>query len=128
MPAPEIHIRNFKAIVMMLILAFSLSPCSLKRDLLDIFDIQYVSALNKVKTTNPVQSYTCDSETQGSSYRTTTSKSSLKSKDNKFFTALNSTPYPQKGSPVSQNNYSGHSTGNNPPKYILFKRLKLHLA
>ncbi|MEK9551462.1 hypothetical protein, partial [Bacillus cereus] len=26
------------------------------------------------------------------------------------------------------NAYSGHSTGNSPPKYILFKRLKLSLV
>lgn len=128
MPSPEIHIRHFKAIILMLVLAFSLSPCSLKRDLLDIFDIQYVSALNKVKTTNSVQSYSCDSETQSTSHCISTSKNSLKSKENIFFTALNRTPYPQNGSRVSQNNYSGHSTGNSPPKYILFKRLKLHLS
>ena len=38
---------------MMLVVAFSLSPCSLKRDVLEVFDIQHISTLNKVKTTAP---------------------------------------------------------------------------
>ncbi|PQA90662.1 hypothetical protein B0A69_20255 [Chryseobacterium shigense] len=128
MPAPEIHIRHFKAIILMLVLAFSLSPCSLKRDLLDIFDIQYVSALNKVKTTTSVQTYTCDSVTESSSNTSSVSKSILKFKDKRLFTSLNAGAYPRETNIISQNNYSGHSTENSPPKYILFKRLKLHLV
>ncbi|MCT2406035.1 hypothetical protein NZD88_00525 [Chryseobacterium antibioticum] len=122
------HIKIYKTIVMMLVMVFSLSPCSLKRDLLGIFDIQYITALNKVKTTTSAQTYACDSVTESSSNRSSVSKNSLKSKENKHFTALNAVPSPHEGAIIFQNKYSGHSTGNSPPKYILFKRLKLHLV
>ncbi|MDN5395861.1 MAG: hypothetical protein L0G39_08220 [Chryseobacterium sp.] len=122
------HIKIYKAIVMMLVVVFSLSPCSLKRDLLGIFDIQYITALNKVKTTASAQTYVCDSVTESSSNRASVSKNSLKSKKNKYFTALNAVPSPHEEAMLFQNKYSGHSTGNSPPKYILFKRLKLHLV
>jgi hypothetical protein len=51
MPIPETHMKYHKALIMMLILVFSLSPCSVKRDFLGIFDIQHISGLNKVKVT-----------------------------------------------------------------------------
>ncbi|MDH6250408.1 hypothetical protein M2347_000135 [Chryseobacterium sp. H1D6B] len=110
---------------MMLVVVFSLSPCSLKRELLAIFDIQYISSLNKVKTTSP-QTYTCDSVNESSSNRISISKNSLKSKENKYFISFDALSHPKENT-ISQNNYSGYSTGNSPPKYILFKRLKLNL-
>lgn len=119
-------LKTYKAIVMMLVVVFSLSPCSLKRDLLSILDIQYISGLNKVKTTIGEASV-CNLSTESSSNRGSVSKNSLKSKENKYFTALDAAIYSQKGKVISQNKYSGHSTGNSPPKYILFKRLKLDL-
>lgn len=126
MQALQIHMKNYRAFFMMLILSFSLSPCSVKRDLLSILDIQYISGLNKVKTTIGEASV-CDLSTESSSNKGSISKNSLKSKENKYFTALDAAIYPQKGKVISQNKYSGQSTGNSPPKYILFKRLKLDL-
>ncbi|MCT2561717.1 hypothetical protein [Chryseobacterium herbae] len=118
--------KNYKALIMMLILAFSLSPCSVKRDLLGIFDVQYISGLNKVKTTDSVQSYSCDSATERFSGRASASKSVLKSKEKKYFT--DTTRLPEETIIRFQNKYSGTTTGNSPPKYILFKRLKLHVV
>ncbi|WP_223605826.1 hypothetical protein [Chryseobacterium sp. OSA05B] len=118
--------KNYKALIMMLILVFSLSPCSVKRDLLSIFDIQYISGLNKVKITDSVQSYACDSVTERSSSQVSASKSILKSKEHKYFT--DTVPSPEEGKIRFQNKYSGTTTGNSPPKYILFKRLKLHVV
>ncbi|KFF18698.1 hypothetical protein IW22_18540 [Chryseobacterium sp. JM1] len=117
--------KNYKALIMMLILAFSLSPCSVKRDLLNIFDVQYISGLNKVKITDSVQSYSCDSVTERFSARASASKSVLKSKGTHYFT--DTVPSPEEGKIRFQNKYSGTTTGNSPPKYILFKRLKLHV-
>jgi hypothetical protein len=51
----------------MLILVFSLSPCSVKRNVLDIFDIQYISGLNKVKAITGL-SLNCDTSATSSKY------------------------------------------------------------
>nr|WP_315029670.1 hypothetical protein [uncultured Chryseobacterium sp.] len=116
--------KTYKAIITMLILVFSLSPCSVKRNILDIFDVQYISGLNKVKTTS-VSSINCDINSTTSS-KVSASKTGITLKDNKFFswnTIANSSK-----KDLLLNEYSGHTTGNSPPKYILFKRLKLNLV
>ncbi|KFF75558.1 hypothetical protein HX13_05350 [Chryseobacterium sp. P1-3] len=125
MPGTSIHIRTYKAIITMLILAFSLSPCSLKRDLLDIFDIQYISGLNKVKTTTGL-SLTCDTPTTSSTV--TISKAKAKYKYKGSLPDLNATVKNIEEENLNFNKYSGRSTGNSPPKYILYKRLKLNLV
>jgi hypothetical protein len=51
MSHPRSHNGLYKAVTILLLLVFSLSPCSVKRDLLNIFDIEYIGTLNKVKTT-----------------------------------------------------------------------------
>lgn len=109
----------------MLILAFSLSPCSVKRNVLDIFDIQYISGLNKIKTTSSL-SFSCDAASASSGI------SALKNKIQKRYRDSFPGFYSGTGNPVEENisfnEYSGYSTGNSPPKYILFKRLKLNLV
>lgn len=109
----------------MLVVVFSLSPCSVKRDLLGIFDIQHISSLNKIKTTaNP--GFNCDSSTELSSRRIVNSKADFRSIEVFSFTSNLSSYFPE--NTIAHNNYSGTTTGNSPPKYILFKRLKLHLV
>ncbi|WP_431612426.1 hypothetical protein [Chryseobacterium sp. 'Rf worker isolate 10'] len=117
--------KTYKAIITMLILAFSLSPCSVKRNVLDIFDIQYISGLNKIKTTSSL-SFSCDAASASSGI------SALKNKIQKRYRYSFPGFYSGTGNPVEENisfnEYSGYSTGNSPPKYILFKRLKLNLV
>jgi len=121
----KIHMKTYKAIIMMLILAFSLSPCSVKRNVLDIFDIQYISGLNKVKTTSNLAS-SCDFTSIFS--KISVSKTVIKAKHcNAFLDFTGSVKNIQEGN-LTFNDYSGHTTGNSPPKYILFKRLKLNLV
>lgn len=121
----KIHMKTYKAIIMMLILAFSLSPCSVKRNVLDIFDIQYISGLNKVKTTSNLIS-SCDFTSISS--KISVSKTVIKAKhSNAFLDFTASVKNIQEGN-LTFNDYSGHTTGNSPPKYILFKRLKLNLV
>lgn len=121
----KIHMKTYKAIIMMLILAFSLSPCSVKRNVLDIFDIQYISGLNKVKTTSNLIS-SCDFTSISS--KISVSKTVIKAKhSNAFLDFTGSVKNIQEGN-LTFNDYSGHTTENSPPKYILFKRLKLNLV
>jgi hypothetical protein len=118
----KIHMKTYKAIITMLILVFSLSPCSVKRNVLDIFDVQYISGLNKVKTTSTT-SVSCDFNSANSS-RISVLKASVKLKEREYFS---STSIVKSNRKAFFNEYSGYTTGNSPPKYILFKRLKLYL-
>lgn len=126
MPAIQTHMRTYKAFIMMLVLAFSLSPCSVKRDVLGVFDIQYFSGLNKVKTTTGTVSF-CDASAERSSFAKTFSKKAQQLKNKLTF--LSSDAFYNLGNvKTTFNRYSGTTSGNSPPKYILFKRLKLHMA
>lgn len=120
----KVHMKTYKAIITMLILVFSLSPCSVKRNVLDIFDIQYISGLNKVKTTSGL-SQNCD--IANTSSKTSVSKTEAKVKYKKFLFGFDATAKNIGEEKIFFNEYSGHTTGNSPPKYILFKRLKLSM-
>ncbi|WP_129039449.1 hypothetical protein [Chryseobacterium sp. CH21] len=74
--------KTYKAIITMLVLVFSLSPCSVKRNVLDIFDIQYISGLNKVKTTSSL-SFSCDAAS--ASLGTSVSKIKFRTNTKIFF-------------------------------------------
>ncbi|WP_133121684.1 hypothetical protein [Chryseobacterium sp. PMSZPI] len=118
------HMKTYKAIIMMLVLVFSLSPCSVKRDVLDIFDIQYISGLNKVKATSGF-SVSCDANSNTSSgISISKAETKLKNKDFLYVKLIVKSPKKK----TFLNEYSGHTTGNSPPKYILFKRLKLSMV
>lgn len=125
MPHSGLHMKTYKAVITMLILVFSLSPCSVKRNVLDIFDIQYISGLNKVKITSSL-STSCD--TASASTRVSVSKANIRKQHKDSFSNFYSSAGVLADEKISFNEYSGHSTGNSPPKYILFKRLKLNLA
>lgn len=115
--------KNYRVFVMMLILAFSLSPCSVKRDFLGIFDIQHLSGLNKVKITNGA---VCESFSETSSAQRIFTKAAARLNNKGFSSASNpSLNFGERR--IGFKTYPGHTSGNSPPKYILFKRLKLHL-
>ncbi|MET3536234.1 hypothetical protein [Chryseobacterium limigenitum] len=125
MPITRTYINFYKTIVVILLLAFSLSPCSVKRDVLGIFDIQHLSTLNKVKTTvSPTAN--CDTVHHNFSSKTSISKADFKFNE-VFSFKLNSVLNFSEDT-VSQNKYSGTTSGNSPPKYILFKQLRLNLV
>lgn len=122
----KIHKKISKTIITMFVLVFSLSPCSVKRDLLGIFDIEYINSFNKVKVTAS-QSFSCDSATETSSGRTILSKAnSLSGRDFPF--QSNSILNFPKEVKTSSTPHSGATSGNSPPKYILFKQLKLNVV
>lgn len=122
----KIHKKISKAVITLFVLVFSLSPCSVKRDLLGIFDIEYISSFNKVKVTAG-QTFNCDSSTETSSGRIVLSKVNSRSgKDFPF--KLNSLLNFSKEDQSFNKSYSGAASGNSPPKYILFKQLKLNVA
>ncbi|CAD0220256.1 hypothetical protein KYG33_08370 [Chryseobacterium sp. D764] len=125
MPHSGLHMKTYKAVITMLVLVFSLSPCSVKRNVLDIFDIQYISGLNKVKITSSLSS-SCDAAS--ASAGVSVSKANIQGQYKDSFSNFYSSAEVSAEEKIFFNEYSGHSTGNSPPKYILFKRLKLNLV
>ncbi|WP_228458620.1 hypothetical protein [Chryseobacterium aureum] len=125
MSPSSIHMKTYKAVITVFILLFSLSPCSVKRNVLDIFDIQYISGLNKVKTTSSLIT-SCD--TASASSEISASKNKVQKLEKNYFPGFYSVTKNSFEKKVVFNDYSGHSTGSSPPKYILFKRLKLNLV
>ncbi|KFF29424.1 hypothetical protein IQ37_05225 [Chryseobacterium piperi] len=121
----KIHMKIYKTIITVLVLIFSLSPCSIKRNLLDIFDIEYINTFNKVKIT--YQASGCSGSTEFKSTKTIVSKGDLKSDHHPFSFRIPAFCFSTEGQ-KSLNNYSGYTSGNSPPKYILFKRLKISMA
>lgn len=119
----KIYIKTYKAVILMLILVFSLSPCHVKRDVLDLFDIEYISGLNKVRATNGFSLH-CD--TSVASSKILLSKAKVKYEGSLLKLSIVSKNTEKKSIFFSE--YSGYTTGSGPPKYILFKRLKLNLV
>lgn len=109
---------------MMLVVAFSLSPCSLKREVLGIFAIQHISSLNKVKTT-ALSFSSC--QTISSSAKISFLKADFKFKNDLFSDISQSANCYSENKTFALKNYSGNTSGNSPPKYILFKQLKLDM-
>lgn len=119
------YLNFYKTIVVILLLAFSLSPCSVKRDLLGVFDIQHLSTLNKVKTTVSPKA-NCDFAHHNFSSKTSVLKADFKF--NEVFSFKLSSVLHFSEDIIFQNKYSGATSGNSPPKYILFKQLRLNLV
>ncbi len=124
MSGKEIHIKKFRHIVLMWLVLFSLSPCTVKEALFHSVNTDYAKPLNKSKTTTPTSS--CSYSSTENLQISVVKKSEISKQiepvnffDNPFFTILSATVY---------NEYSKTSSGNSPPKYILYKRLKIDIA
>jgi len=116
------YIGYSKSILIVLMILFSLAPCSLKEAVVSI-DVSYTKPLNKSRSASPfsschpIQAY----------------KDSSSAKVKRQVVAIHGTDdlssYNVHRFVVGNidNNYSGITSGNSPPKYILFKRLKIDL-
>jgi|SRR5690606_28777716 len=118
------HIKYLKHIISMLFLLFSLSPCTVKEALFKSVSTDYAKPLNKSKTTIPTSS--CFHSSTKNLQISVVEKSEISKQiepvnffDNPFFSILSAKVY---------NKYSKTSSGTSPPKYILYKRLKIDLA
>lgn len=124
MPKTGSHINNFRRVVLMCFVLFSLSPCTVKKALFTSANADYAKPLNKSRTITPTNS--C-SYSQNESQQISIVKKSKVNKqiepvgvfDNQHFAVY---------SVIICNNYSNTTSGNSPPKYILFKRLKIDIV
>ena len=118
------YIKNFRRIILMWFVLFSLSPCTVKEVFFTSINIDYSKPLNKSKTTT--QTSSC-AYSQNESQQISVVK---KSKINKQIEPVDFThnQYFAVHSVKIDNDYSKTSSGNSPPKYILYKRLKIDIA
>lgn len=124
MTKKESHIKNFRHTVLMWFVLFSLSPCTVKEALSQVVSTDYAKPLNKSKTFAPTTScsYSQNDNQQISVVKKAKINKEIESDqvvNNSCFVVLSSKGY---------NDYSKTSSGNSPPKYILYKRLKIDIA
>jgi len=124
MTKKESHIKKIRHIVLMWFVLFSLSPCTVKEALSQVVSTDYAKPLNKSKTIAPTSS--CSYSQNDNQQISVVKKAKIYKEiepvqvvNNLCFTVLSSKVY---------NDYSKTSSGNSPPKYILYKRLKIDIA
>lgn len=118
------HIRNMRHIVLMWFILFALSPCVVKGVLFSVADAGYSKPLKKSKTTAPTSScqYSQNDNQQISVVKQSDTNKEIEpyNVSGKLFFVVRSTKIKDK--------YSNTYSGDSPPKYILYKRLKLDVA
>lgn len=126
MPVLQVHTRQWKSILAMLVILFALAPCSLKESLYTLVDVELGKPLNKSRATI-FQADSCTSFVHASSQNHKDIKSPQKLLPLSY-SGLDSGVVCQ---PVSGNLNGSHwsnFTHGNPPKYILFRQLKINMV
>ena len=117
----KLNINPIKSIFLMLMVLYSFTPCSIKTVLFDAVDATYAKPISKSASTS--QNSNCQDFSSV--------KQNGKSIGELQYANANWTPTAEafsteivKLQPISRE-YSGKTSGNSPPMYILFKRLKI---
>lgn len=119
------HISHSRSILIMLVVLFSLSPCSVKESVYQIFGTEYQRPVNKTKTTPSFQN-TCQLQVFSAGQDIKISKISdfdlvnLADQSFHFFIAVDLIGHPHKRSEFT--------VRSGPLLFILYKRLKLGLS
>jgi len=123
MDRSERNISKAKHILLVCFALLALSPCIVKETVYGLVAEEYQKPLNKSRTT--VQTVSCQFFQQG--VETSISKEQKVTAEIDFsgFVSLPIFNIPQPGFTGSD---SKTFSGNSPPKYILYKRLKLDIA
>lgn len=114
-------IRN---VFLTLFVFFALTPCAVNKVLFTVVESEYSQPLNKSRTTLPANSceFSQNEFRQSSAAKKSEIKKRIKPVD---------FPVTKKFSArilMRQKGYSKAFSGNSPPKYILYKRLKIDLV
>ena len=113
-----------KHILLMWFALFALSPCVVKEVLFSVANAEYSKPLNKSKTITPTNS--CQ-YSQNDNQRISVVKQSDTNKEIEPFDVSENLFFVVRSTKINSK-YSKTSSGNSPPKYILYKRLKLDVA
>lgn len=115
-------IRNTKHFVLMWFVLFAFSPCVVKEALFSTVNIAYTQPLNKSKTTSPADA--CQSMQRAASQVSVPQRLNI-TKGSESATGHRDVVV----RPVYENlAHTNAYTGNAPPKYILYKRLRLDVV
>lgn len=116
-----------RSVLWVLAVLFSLSPCPVKETVLGIAGQEYNSPLNKAKATaNPVNN--CGEFNASVDREAAVSKQDFKSIENEFQESFAWNNCDGWYHSKFRYTYSEHTARKALPKYILFKRLKIHLV
>lgn len=103
---------------------FALSPCVVKEAIFNVVNAEYSQPLNKSKTTAPTNS--CQ-YSQNDKQQVSVVKQSKINKQTEPAEVAKNLFFVVRSIGINTN-YSNTTSGNSPPKYILYKRLKLDVA
>lgn len=116
------NLKNYTYILWMWLVLFSLTPCTIKEIFFHAVDLDYAKPLNKSKTS-----------TNSCSYSQIENRQNLGLKSSKIINRIIPFCFSKNlnfalCSTKIFKDYSRISLGNSPPKYILYKRLKIDIA
>ncbi|RRN78004.1 hypothetical protein EIM50_16715 [Pseudoxanthomonas sp. SGD-10] len=118
------HIQKAKHTLWLCLALFALSPCVVKLTLLDASPSDYVRPLNKVKLAS--QATSCQITEDNIQETLAANQVQL---EQEFIPVLLSVQQISVNTSFTKPAYDSKScSGNSPPKYILYKRLKVHVA
>jgi len=118
------HIKKLKHILCVYFALFALSPCVVKEALFSVANVEYAKPLNKTKTTAPTSS--CQ-YSQNDKQQISVVKQSKINKQTEPAEVSEILFFVVRSVGINTN-YPKTTSGNSPPKYILYKRLKLDVA
>lgn len=118
------YIRNTKHFFLMWFVLFALSPCIVKEALFSPANIVYVKPLNKSKSTS--QTSSCQYSPDNNSQVSTSTQLKINKETEPILVSSN--PYFIVHALKIHSKNTKAFSGNSPPKYILYKRLKLDVA
>lgn len=120
----KIHIKTVRNFGLMWFVLFALSPCTVKDVFFSSVNSEYAKPLNKSRTTAPTISCSF-AQTENQQYSVVKELKINKQTEPGAFSDLS---YLTFDAVIIHNYYSKKSSGNSPPKYILYKRLKIAIA
>lgn len=120
----KIYTKNLRNLLLVWFLLFAVSPCFVKDTLFSVVEVPYAKPFHKTKTTSTTSfcQFTQKSNQVHSTFKQSDNQLGLEP----LFTWEN--PMAVIKSEKILSSYTKNFSGNSPPKYILYKRLKVVAA
>lgn len=119
-----LNIKILQRIIAMFVVIFALTPCSIKGSLFTSLDIAFERPLNKTKSTQKPNTL-CKSEVFSyNRAESNTTETATNIPEEAVTTPVIAPSFKN----VALKQYAKQTSGNSPPLYILYKRLKFDLA
>lgn len=103
---------------------FALTPCTVKEIVFDTFNSTYSKPINKSRTTAPTSFCSFSTNVVAQASVSKMAKVTKQIEPNDSYRSLCFSTQPS----YFKTTFSKLTSGNSPPKYILYKRLKLDIA